>query len=172
MENWAQQKQTGASWGIFFHIPTDACLPISDYNEELLGVNPGPVSVNGKYPIDFIRIGFHPIKRVLSRFTGMPVPPCLQQAAVFPISPRHCGSHIALMRRVGSQSQGLWQHPMAPRCCLELWLLPPALFVKQEQKTASSAIIRKFIHALGVNNILPRMQFYSNHQGLSRSWGS
>lgn len=84
MENWAHQEQTVASWGIFFHIPSDACLPISDYNEELLGVNPDPASVDGKYPIDFTWIGFHPIKRVLARFTGMPVPPCLQQAAVKP----------------------------------------------------------------------------------------
>jgi len=38
-----------------------------------------PWPCDGKYPIDFTRIGFHPIKRALARFTGML---CLPHAAL------------------------------------------------------------------------------------------
>lgn len=135
-----------------------------------------PWPCDGKYPIDFTRIGFHPIKRALARFTGML---CLPHAAL--VTTSSCKLVFLLCaaaatsppgRRTGTQKQGLWQHPMALSHCWQLRLLSPQPFSwSKRRKQHPSVITKKFTRVPGVS-ILPFRQFYSSHQGLSRSWGS
>lgn len=53
---------------------------------------------DGKYPTDFSRIGFHPIKRALVRFTGM-----------------LCLPHITLVTTSSCKLTSLLQQPPLPR---------------------------------------------------------
>lgn len=88
-----------------------------------------PWPCGGKYPTDFTRIGFHPIKRALARFTGML---CLPHAA---LATNNSCKLTSLQRaaaeasasppgkRTGRKKQGLWQHPVASSHCQQLQLL-------------------------------------------------
>lgn len=124
-----------------------------------------PWPCDGKYPIDFTRIGFHPIKRALARFTGML---CLLHAALVTTSSCKLSLSYVLW-----QPHLLWggEHKgsAGAAAASHAWLLP-ALLAKQVQKAASPSTCKKINTC--TRNILPFRQFYSSHQGLSRSQAS
>lgn len=115
---------------------------------------------DGKYPIDFTRIGFHPIKRALARFTGML---CLPRAAALAASsckltslPHAAAAASPRGRGPGARSRaggGIPRHPTAshgsePRSAV-VAALPTALLVKQAQKAASLSNYKKIYTCTG-----------------------
>lgn len=101
-----------------------------------------PWPCDGKYPIDFTRIGFHPIKRALARFTGML---CLLHAALVTTSSCKLSLSYVLW-----QPHLLWggEHKgsAGAAAASHAWLLQ-ALLTKQVQK---AVLVRKLTHVPGI----------------------
>lgn len=112
-----------------------------------------PWPCDSKYPIDFTRVGFHPIKRALARFTGM-----------------LCLPHITLVTTSSCKLSSLLQQPPLPReesrepgarAVAASWgskALPELCLPSPQpcpwgkcRKQHSSVITRKFTHVLGVS---------------------
>lgn len=113
-----------------------------------------PWPCGGKYPTDFTRIGFHPIKRALARFTGML---CLPRVALATTSSCKLASRLRAAAAVSppwkengepgagaaAASRGSQPLPAAAAPLL------PALLGKQAQKAASLSNYKKIYTGTG-----------------------